>query len=187
MFTALAMAMALMGPIDDAEAPAGASAPTITSGFVMIGAFKEPGNMQFGFADMSTYRRTGNLVDIWENWMPYRAIPTSRGTVAYYRRRFTFDCVARTDAMTEIKSFSADGQLLRGDVVDNPPNEPINPGTVGVPTLAFLCEGAEPAYGRMQYATWDKAAEAARKIGDANFKDLDQAEPGSESNAPKHR
>lgn len=165
----VALALLLAGPLDMTETPAALPTPAATSGYVLLGGFKDDDNLQFGFADMSTYVRTGDKVDVWENWLPYRAIPSPKGPVALYRRRFTYDCSARNDTMTEVKAFDAKGKLLQSFAIPNPRPDSAEPGMIGYSTVAFMCDGADPAWGLIVFPTWDEAVADARRMAEKEF------------------
>lgn len=165
MLTALLLALTLAGPIESAEAPASRTAPI----FVMLGGFRDEDDLQFGFADMSTYRRTSERIDIWENWLPYRPIASDKGPIAYYRRRFTYDCGARNDTMTEVQAIAADGRVLQSLAFPDAKADRAEPGMVGYSTVAFMCDGRDPDWGYIAFPTWDAAVAGARKMAVDEF------------------
>jgi len=94
------------------------------------------------YADLSTKRRTGNVVRMWE--VTDLAKPdVIKGKASYSDRAYTQnDCAERSRQILQIALFS--GKMASGDLVasENQPSDKnfVAPGTVGETILNFACK-----------------------------------------------
>lgn len=163
MLTVLAMTLALAAPGGGATPPISLEAPG-SKGFMALGHVNDPGHEQTGFADNATIRRTGDVVELWENWVLDSPVLTERGEVSFLRRRYRLDCVARTSQMAQVQVFTADGRLIDDQAV--PQSSALTPppaGSIAAFSVTFYCDNAPLPFERLDFATWDEAYREARR------------------------
>lgn len=161
MIIAIALAMALAGPVDTAEAPAAAGPVMASGGYKLVGAIREPDLRQVGFIELDSVKHAGAVWDFWEDWIPSKPLPSDIGPFAYYRRHYVIDCAAGTSQMTIVQEVTAKGKVQGEWPLPDSAADPPAAGTVAAYSVAFFCDGEELPFGRIEYETWDEAKAAA--------------------------